>query len=223
MSQKVPEEKRERHNWKSHCGPEKRNLRRRLWYRFHKTFGAGHDTSLRPFAEWWADPKILESGRHLRYLEDVHPRAFNLIATHGIDYKPLLWRKPPEIEPIPGACFSNAWAFMRLVRKGLSAKDKDIQGPVYVEGFAFGLFVKPMLHAWNAPSLNSQEASDWTFYSTSRWTRYLGIPFTEAEREVAQRCIHPNSNEVSLLFRKRHFPKVESYLTELLEKRANET
>jgi len=212
--------------WETIHGPseEAKQVRRDTRRAFRDLFPNGHNESVRGFvgavaeqAEKGADLKKAISTAHLA---QVHPRALRLIADHGIDYRPFSWRKfrpeTKEVQPRSRGCFLNAHYMMRISREARAPRWQW----VYVEGIALGPLVFPMLHAWNAVGVGGSVARDWTFYSGTRWTRYLGIPLTAEEHEKCRHLAHPRKPMFHLLLDKPHFPKVESYLKELLAERA---
>lgn len=179
------------------------------------------------FREWvlkWAE--IARGGesfpkRTYGYLNQVHPEAFQMIGRYGIEYAPMLWNEPPVWgEPKPRSCYGNAFELMRSINHA----NKRLRKPtrlLYVEGIAWGAAVNPMLHAWNANRMeNGQYAFDWTFYATTGWALYLGIPLTEPEYARARKIAYPpDGKRFHLLFKKETFPNVRGYLIDVLEKR----
>jgi hypothetical protein len=212
--------------WETIHGPseEAKQIRRETRRAFRNFFPNGHDESIRAFVASVAS--MAERGAELKkevstaHLAKVHPRALRFIAKHGIDYRPFSWRKlKPEtlkIQPISRGCHLNSHYMMRI--------HCEIRSPrshwVYVEGVALGPIVFPMLHAWNAVGIRGTVARDWTFYSGTQWTRYLGIPLTSEEHEKCRRLAHPRKPMYHLLLDKPHFPKIESYLKDLIAERA---
>lgn len=214
--------------WDMIAGPKNRLFRRKLHRDFRRMFhNKGHEASIRDFVECCSSRKEqrrLRSHERAQFLLDIHYRAFDLIAEHGLDYRPYIWRsRPPWGEPTPTACFYNAYWLAevnRYQREQLKQEGKIRERPlmVYVEGIALGVLVMPMLHAWNAWGLEGTIAYDWTFYSGTKWTRYLGIPLTLEEYKKATGLCRVRP-KIHLLMKKKHFPKVESYLEDLLAAR----
>lgn len=205
-------------------GPEKRNERRRLWYHYHRmgvelseiAFLCSHD-------KWRRE--IIKDMFHS--LDRISPDAFDLLVKYGVEYTSKAWREAPGFgEPIPGRCHANSWELMDMINQEI--QDQKLEPPeteraTYVEGITFGPHTNPMLHAWNAKGLTRKNAIDWTFYSVCQWLHYYGIPLTQSERETAQRLVCPNHPKtITLLLEKRRFPKIKSFLIDVLEKRREE-
>jgi hypothetical protein len=94
-----------------------------------------------------------------------------------------------------------------------------------VEGVAVGSLVRPMIHAWATPTEASPDfglAIDWTFFSSSQWNKYFGIPFTHDEYRRLTKFAHPDINCSFLLLTKDNFPLVKSCLIEILSNRKND-
>lgn len=125
-------------------------------------------------------------------MEDVHPEAFEILLTYGRDYTPHLWGKAP-LNLKPDRCYENSWVIAQ-VHKQL----------IYVEGIVAGAVIKPMLHAWNAVGLEGRAAMDFTQYTVSRWSRYLGIPFSIEEHEELCR-LNGLIDKTGPLFHKKYF------------------
>ncbi len=136
---------------------------------------------------------------HLRY---IHPRAYIFIAEHGRNYAPIILSKPPSLgEPQWAHCFHNALYLMRVYNQ--HPHPRPI---VYVEGFTLGSAVDPMIHAWNAYGLEGRRALDWTLYASCRWSRYIGVPFTQEEYERIRDKMAPHKGDtVMSMFHKRYF------------------
>lgn len=83
----------------------------------------------------------------LELLNQVHPRAWELLLVYGQDYRPHAWDDTvahADDQPRPGQCFANTH---RIIGQ---AREKDpLNSCTYVEGIALSALVKPMLHAWN--------------------------------------------------------------------------
>ena len=179
------------------------------------------DGSLRLFIDELYRNYVLQNKvfiqKGLRYLNDVHPKAWELILKYGKDYHPRSFKftKPHKsrLQPVKSKCHANSYKKMCICNR--ISKTTLV---TYVEGFAAGARVVPMLHAWNGEGV-SDTAIDWTFYATTVWTRYFGISFTHDEYNF----ITSNSNgesSVHFLFDKAHFENVESKILEILESRA---
>lgn len=140
----------------------------------------------------------------VRYLADIHPDAMPFLRRFGREYKGIRWLQPPEVDPRPSQCFWNATVAMHnacKVRKRTQVKKVEL---VYVEGVAHGPWADPMPHAWNAKSIGSKHAWDWTFYTLNHRTFYFGIPFSYQEYQQLCRVVHPK-RKVLPLFRKETF------------------
>ena len=140
---------------------------------------------------------------HPNFLDGPHPEALELLLELGRFYAPVRFTKLPRVEPRIGECYANAVEYM-CRHNGLRRVPM-----VYVEGLAMGGTCPPMLHAWNARSLGSVQAIDWTFYVTSRWTRYFGIPMTQAERIEIEDLVGPTGN---LLSRRWYTPPIGKFI-----------
>jgi hypothetical protein len=91
----------------------------------------------------------------------------------------------------------------------------------YVEGIAVGVYVRPMLHAWNSVGLNSRCAIDWTHFAACPWSRYLGIALTE-EENAELRSLTMLGKSVHLIMHRDYFtPEAKKRLIEILENRKN--
>jgi hypothetical protein len=188
---------------------------------FNTLFPFGHRTTIRNIIEEQAGKAATEQGFEylFRYLSDVHPRAWEIILKHGKDYRPISWRRSTpqnlddNLQPIAGVCYRNAIKFIYNVR-ALDPKTRA----VYVEGFAMGPLVYPMLHAWNGKGF-SGTAADFSFYAVTMLTRYFGIPFTlEEYKHIVG--VPPDSDEIttSLLFHRKKFERFEEQILEVLKK-----
>jgi hypothetical protein len=201
----------ERAAWDSHWGPKHKAKRARLRRHFKKIFPRGHDTSIRSFVIRCMDESrrtTLTRMPNGMYLPQFHPEAFEYIARYGVDYTPRRWRHPSDAAR-EGECFANAWCLMEIGhRRGILTEQL-----LYVEGVAIGLYVVPMLHAWNALAPAGTIAADSTFYAVASWTRYLGVPFTREEYEEI--C----GNRVISLFDVGLFPHVREKVAAVLARR----
>lgn len=141
-------------------------------------------------------------------MEDVHPDAFEILLAYGEDYAPHLWEKaPPNLRP--DRCYANSLVFAHV--------HKEL---IYVEGIVVGAVIKPMLHAWNAVGLKGRAAMDFTQYSVSRWSRYLGIPFSLDEHKELCRLNGLPNNQSASLFHKQFFTaQTKARMISILEKR----
>lgn len=187
---------------------------------FHKAFPKGHETSIRPLAEellarFKAGKEIeVEKGKCA-----FHPGALEILLVHGIDYIPytdkLLMMHGMRRKPRIGQCFGNSWQFMEAINAG----EKSDKRLVYVEGMAVGYMANTMLHAWNSFGLSDKRASDWSMYPACPWTRYFGVPFTEAEHEELRSSVWPNHRRAVSLFDLKSFPFFAERILEILAKR----
>ena len=198
--------------------PECKEARKAVRVFFKALNEDGHKTSIRSLVE-----DLAETGRAAKEfiepftcLNDVHPKAWDVILTYGRDYEPLsLWKRGmhrDQRQPKSKSCFLNAYEQMKGVH--LVQPSSKV---TYVEGFAVGPAVSPMLHAWNGAGF-SRRALDWSFYATTHWTRYFGIPFTLAEYEQICERVNPQKPMIQMLFRKDKFEKTEEFILEVLQK-----
>lgn len=215
---------KERRHWNRLSGKKGATERRKAARRFNKAFPKGHHTSLRRLvrgcADYVAQDKPLGGAWWWDALPDIHPDAFEILHKYGKDYRPRRWAKPPPFgEPKRAACFLNA-TILAHVDRSYCEKQKLRRPPMeYVEGVAMGVYVRPMLHAWNGIGLHSREAIDWTHYAACRWTRYIGIPFTH-EEHAELRALTPLGRSVHLMMHKKYFtPAARDRMIEILEAR----
>lgn len=213
----------EREAWQLIHAKTKRGsaYRRRNHEQFATFFPEGHRTSLREIVTYAAE--VLEGGLNFvgtraYLLDQVHPRALRLIEKHGKDYWPLTWRgteiHTDTVQPQPRSCAADAIHLARLFNRTTPGRTHI----TYVEGITFGPDVPIMLHAWNARGWGGK-CRDWSHYSVSHWSRYIGIPFTLTEWEELRMLIAPQENACPLLFADTHFPLIEGRVVEILEKR----
>ena len=148
-------------------------------------------------------------------LKEVHPKALHMLAKHGIEYWPFLWQERPSVEPRLGACYPNAYRHMYANNLVSRERGSDLR-MVYVEGI--GVASRMILHAWNALDVHCDMAIDITWYAMTGWYFYLGIPLTEDEFKKAQRLVY-GDKEYCQLFSRSAYPKIESYLEDLLSAR----
>lgn len=194
---------------------------------FSEVFPEGHATSIRPLvrrARELIGPDVVQQplpGRECGF----HVRALELIERYGIDYTPDMskteefraWETQPEI----GSCFANSWSLMVAVNK---SKRADLPEMVYVEGMVWGFMTDPVLHAWNSYRLTDVRALDWSHYVGCEWSRYIGIPFTQAEHEELRAAIFPKEpNRPVSLFDIEFFPLFEERIREMLASRETPT
>lgn len=218
----TPGRKTQRAEWKYLHSTESAPLRRVLTRQFNKMFPQKHETSIRPFVREVVrrikeEPALLERN-FFKLMGGIHPEAMEIILKYGKDYAPYIWQKTLP-EPKRGWCFDNAWILVET-DKNRRKREKRKEPLVYVEGIAFGLRVKPMLHAWNALGLDGEIAYDWSIYAISHWTRYLGIPFT-AEEHKKLHSLTPLGKKVHLIFHKKYFnAQAKARLISILEKRS---
>lgn len=211
----------ERDIWATIRGGNKRSLRKQYWRDFRTLFPLGHSESIRDLVGFMGSrigQKKIARNDDLRYLRDVHPRAFQLLEKYGQDYRPKFWHRPPPIEPEKGKCFKNAWVLMSVAETRRNNGRKNALQAVYVEGVTLGLCL-PMLHAWNARSIDRGTAVDWTLYALCPWNRYLGIPLTSEEHKIAMRCMFPHEPAIGPMLHQKNFVRVESYLQEVCSQR----
>jgi len=184
----------------------------RLCVQFRSLFPRGHRTTLRPLVAALG-ARVSKDVPGCRFgggivLADMHPRAYAFLVRHGRDYVPRRWEMVPEAQPMFGACYGNAWALMCNT------------DTAYVEGVAVGALVRPMLHAWNAATLDSRRAVDWTHYAGSHWTRYLGCAFTKSEYdELLAATSHAGATIIGL-FHARYFADIEGLMERIIARRS---
>jgi hypothetical protein len=185
---------------------------------FKGLFPGRHDESCKPIFEELAtdaaEGKPFEFPFHR--IDNVHPRAWDMILKHGRDYKPSCTAHrvfaAEKRQPAETYCSLNSYEFIQTVRQ-----DKPQARLAYVEGFVFGPIVYPMLHAWNGIGFSGR-CVDWTFYSAARWSRYFGIPFTCEEYEEIMRRANPGRTMITMLFRQDCFERNEDILLEILQR-----
>ena len=214
----------ERDFWEIVYAPGVKGWRERyiLSRQFMRHFKRGHQESIRPLVERVGERVC--AGENFRgtsnfLVRQIHPRAFRLLVEHGQDYRPQpVWKDAPgtwEEQPRDGMCQVDSWELMSAANSRISVKPHM----VYVEGITFGIEVPFMLHAWNARGLESQKAIDWNHYTRGRWSRYLGIPFTQSEHEKILNLSQIRNKRHHLLFQGVFFEKAEQYIRELLAER----
>jgi hypothetical protein len=211
----------ERLAWDQLHGPEGNDYREYNDIEFLRRFPKGHNESLRRFVEVCGHPRTrqaaVKSSPRCAYLNGVHPRAWQLIACHGIDYKPATWESPWETSE-SGKCYLNAWILMRMAHEQRSEESEEGEylrnnSPIaYVEGIVAGVLVYPMLHGWNAFGLEGAAAYDTTHYAVCEWSRYIGIPFTKEEYET----IRGRPDGGIAFMSRQNFPRFESKLIDVL-------
>lgn len=150
-------------------------------------------------------------------LNGIHPRALRLIAQHGVEFCPLPPSHHPGGEPIPRACYGNAWFQMHLFNQEMRKEGKTSR-LTYVEGVALGSRSEPVLHAWNTLGTNGTHAFDWSWYAVTGWTYYIGIPLTEHQHARLRTLAYPDSG-FHLLFKTEVFPKIQTQLEAILQRR----
>ena len=200
-------------------GEESERIRRESDRLFRKAFPEGHCSSIRNYLLDLAEQ--VEGGDRLcnpfHNLNDIHPRAWSILLAYGKDYRPYCWRgiSPhlDAIQPEAGKCCDNTLKLLAMCKDSNGSRNIA----TYVEGVAMGPLVRPMLHAWNGKGF-SREAVDWTFYGSTRWTRYFGIPFTLNEYRRLVTAASPRHQYVRLIFRKDCFDQVEEELHKVLKR-----
>lgn len=149
-------------------------------------------------------------------IDNVHPRAWDLILKHGRDYIPSCTAHrvyaAEARQPAHRYCFLNSYEMIKTVQR-----HRPTARIAYVEGFVVSPMVYPMLHAWNGVGF-SKRCVDWTFYSSARWSRYFGIPFTCGEYEEIMQRANPDKAKITMLFRQDCFEKNEEVLLEILKR-----
>jgi hypothetical protein len=211
----------ERDLWKIVYAPGIRGWRERylLSRQFMRHYRRGHRESIRPLVER-VEERVLAGeifrGTQNFLIRQIHPRAFRLLVEYGHDYRPQpVWKHTPgmwEDQPRDGMCQIDSWEKMSVANSCFSVKPHM----VYVEGITVGVEVPFMLHAWNARGLESRKAIDWNHYTRGRWSRYLGIPFTQSEHEKILDLSEIRDRRHHLLFQGKFFEKAELYISELL-------
>jgi hypothetical protein len=211
----------EQEAWSDLRLPSARDTRKMLNSYFRRMFPEGHKSSLRPIIAMMTTPegrsRVLEHEMG-RYLEDVHPDAFELLFRYGEDFVPRTFFRPPKQEPKPKACFENAYTLMRATNMHTSSTGIEVR---YVEGVIFGAVCDFMLHAWNTTVDSPSRALDWTFYSGTHWLRYYGVSVSESEYKHIIASAFPThlGRNVTTLFTNRDFVQVRPHLEEVLERR----
>lgn len=207
-----PSCKTQKQHWEYLQSKKSSHFRGSLTRRFNVIFPRGHRTSIRPivraYARYICKGKTFPENSIHKLMGDIHPEAFEILLTYGKDYIPHLWGKaPPSLRP--DRCYANSWVLAQVHEQ-----------LIYVEGIVVGVVIKPMLHAWNAVGLEGRAAMDFTQYSVSRWSRYLGIPFSLEEH--AELCrLNGLPDSMAPLFHKRYFTaQAKARLISILEKRS---
>jgi len=196
--------------WEVLHGPHKADICAEFDTEYQRIHGPTQK-SLRLFVQNAVDTYSYLGGS---YLTAMTPEALAFIAQHGQDYTPQEFSKKMP-EPRPRRCHVNAWEWMRVANQPVP-KCKL----VYVEGVAYGVYVPPMLHAWNARGLQTVEARDWTFYSRTKWIKYFGIPFTQEEYSRCCRILGRRPDPYpQLLFEGDNFKRLAPTLTRILTHR----
>lgn len=180
---------------------------------FRRLFPDGHRSSLRQMLEQWREPRPEAGGMAcpIIQVDEMHPRALSFLLEHGRDYVPEKWTMRPVREPAIGECFANSLALMHT------------HDYVYVEGLAAGALVNLMHHAWNAETISSLIAKDWTHYVACHWSRYFGCAFTYDEyKRIAQACTGREDSPIAI-FHSRYFPTAEPLVRDILASRRKNT
>ena len=131
---------------------------------FKKMFPARHQQSAKLLFEDVAAKAF--AGENLEFpfhrIDNVHPRAWDLILKYGRDYVPSCTAHrvyaAETRQPAQTYCFLNSYEMMKAVRH-----HKSTAMIAYVEGFVVGPIVYPMLHALNGIGF-SKRCIDLTFY-----------------------------------------------------------
>lgn len=180
---------------------------RKMTALFQKTFPEGHGHSLRSHLA--SNPRISQ----------LHPTAAPLLLEHGRDYIPQLLgysHYKRKLQPLPNVCYKNA---RDVMEGGAPGAEPGNGAGVYVEGILHWPFDKPMLHAWNARSLDGTVAIDWTLYAISGWCRYFGMSFSSEEYKYVT-ADSTDGCDPSLLGR-HSFPRRKRLIQEVLAARKN--
>lgn len=130
------------------------------------------------------------------YLVSIDRDALRLVTRWGKSYAPYVWYGQPTMgEPQSCECFRNAYRLMtghnkiRAKRKLQACRSSEMR---YAEGIVMGAATIPMLHGWNVHRTDGEDiAIDWTFYATTRWSKYWGIEFSPEEYAELARVRHP--------------------------------
>lgn len=150
---------------------------------------------------------------HSDYPDAPHPDALKLLIKYGTFYRPFIPKRKWLLgEPVLRRCFQNSQVFMETLNQYLPEK-KQL---VYVEGIAAGVMSPPMLHAWNAEGVRGRSAVDWTWYVTSRWHIYLGVPLTSGELKDLLKL----SGRSSLFSQRSFTPQIGQYIRDRIQARS---
>ncbi len=164
-------------------------------------------------------------------LKEISIEALEILYQYGSFYEPIVRTKLPYLEPKRQQCSFNSHVLMLAVNTTNKKKNKKKESRAlsYVEGIVISTGITPsnktgttypMLHAWNSRWVNSRRALDHTFYASSVWCHYWGIPFTQEEYRHICLLADPTERTSALIFRKRRFnPAVKNYILSILRKR----
>lgn len=210
---------RERKLWAAFHGktPKCRSALKGLRECFKQYFPSGHATALNltlaNLAEAARNEKPFE--HPYEYCDQVHPRAWDVILKHGKNYTPQSWAKNKpwewEYQPLPRYCFKNSIEYILILRQQV-----PVSRATYVEGLCVGPLVEPMLHAWNGVGF-SGKCYDWSFYATTMFNRYFGVPFTLEEYQYINQG--RDLYTIRQMFRRDQFEEVEERVLAVLKKR----
>lgn len=195
-----------------------KELRLHEWWiegEFNRLFPQKHRTSIRPLVEECAQLASTDSTNDEQklLLEEVHPRAWDILREYGKDYTPTFAMSEKALQwsrqPAACQCYMNSFEMMcrRKLRDPLSTTS-------YVEGIIFGPTTGKMLHAWSGEGF-SKRAFDWTLYSEMKWARYFGVPFTFVEYF---RLLEAGGKKSASIFHRDSFGKIEDEVRAILKR-----
>ena len=174
---------------------------------------------IRNVVGWWgqeSQDKPIPKGPY-DALNVMHPRALLMLAKYGVEFWPFPWKELPFQEPKRHVCHFNS-ALYQYGHNRVMKESGRASWLSYVEGVAMGGYSMPVLHAWNALGTNTAMAIDWTWYATTGWMFYLGIPLTQSQFERLRDLAYP-SGSFHLILKKEVFPAIEEPLLKILKKR----
>jgi hypothetical protein len=199
---------------------------------FRERFPQGHFESVRDLVasgkQFMVD-SAYEDHKGRKWLNDMHPDAFDFLARYGQDYRPFRWTSWPEFGlgiPEAGSCFVNSGRLMRAFNRSKRGSSVDAfpkwkarADAVYVEGLCLGAISLPMLHAWNAIGVAGKVAFDWTHAAACSWDRYFGFPLTETEYGELSETLSDKPLRYTNIFERTKFPRIRERLCEIAESR----